>query len=61
MLNLGNWEVQLVQYSAKPLTGMEGKIRENRRNKVGNDGGDSCSDDSANTILVEDQNAKTDD
>ena len=61
MLNLGNWGVQLLQHSVKPLTGMEGKRRENRRNEVGNDGGNSCSDDSADTILVEDENAETDD
>ena len=61
MLNLGNWEVQLLQYSTKLSTGMEGKIRQNRRNKRDNDGGDSCSNNSADSILVENKNAKTDD
>ena len=40
---------------------MESKIRENRRNKGGNDGGDSCRNDSADTILVEDGDAETND
>ena len=44
--------MQLLQYSAKPSTGMEGKIRENQRNKRGNDGGDSCSNDSADSSSV---------
>ena len=61
MLNLENWEVQLLQYSAKLSTGMEGKIRENRRNKRDNDGGDSCSNDSEDFILVEDKSVETDD
>ena len=60
MLNFENWEVQSLQYSAKPSTGMKDEMRENRRNKGGNDGRDSCSNDSANAILVEDGNAETD-
>ena len=61
MLNFENWEVQSLQYSAKPSTGMKYKMRENRRTKGGNNGGDSCSNDSADAILVKDRDAETDD